>query len=79
MVSTLGGCAVRESGFVCIEIEGGISVSVSGFNAPKRYRSLAMASSWLWCDVAGVSCMAQKSSFKAWIMRSLVVIVVWIT
>ena len=35
----------------------GISEAVSGFQAPERSRSLAIASSWLWCDVAGASLM----------------------
>ena len=53
MVSTLGSCEGRGSGLVWIGIGGGISAAASGFHVLKRFLSLEMASSWLWCAVAG--------------------------
>ena len=64
-VSTLGGCADRRIGLVWIGIRGGISAAMSGLHAPKRSRSLAMASSWLWCAVAGAYWMKKERKCRA--------------
>ena len=55
--STLGGWAGR-----------GVFKVAAGFQAPKRSRSLAMASSWSWCAVAGASFMAHEINLRAWLI-----------
>ena len=58
---------------------GGISEAVSGFQATKRYRSLVMASMWLWCAVDGAHLMANENKLKVCMMQSLVVSYSWLT
>ena len=56
-----------------------VSEVVSVFHAPKSSRNLAMASSWLWCAMAGASWMEQERSFRFLTMQYLVVSVGWLT
>ena len=79
LVSILGSCASRGSGLVWVWVGGGISAAVSGFHVPNRSFSLAMASSWLWCEVAGELWMAQESNFRACRMCYSGVSVGWLT
>ena len=49
----------------------GISEAVSGFQASNRSISLAIASRWLWCYVAGSYLMVHERNLRVWTMRSL--------
>ena len=77
--STLEGWADIGRGMIGGGTKGGISEPVSGFQAPKKYRSLEITSCWLWCAVAGASLMAHERKLRAWTMHSLGVSVGWLT
>ena len=66
--STLGGWYGTGSGVV--GTGGGVSETDSGLQAPNRSHSLEIASTWLWCSVAGESLMVHESNWRYWTMRS---------
>ena len=74
---TLGCCSGTVSGVVVTG--GGVSEAISRFQDPKRSRSLAISSRWLWYAVAGASLMAQERNLRECAMWYSGVIVGWIT
>ena len=77
VVSTLWGVVCLGVGSTLGDWVGrGVSEVTAGFRAPKRSRSLSMASSWLWCAVSRESLMAHEINLREWEIRSLGVSVV---
>ena len=77
MEFTFGFWTVTGSGVV--GTGGGIYEAFSGFQAPKRSRSLEIASRWLWCDIDGASLMSHESNWRAWTIQYSGVSVGWLT